>query len=104
MLTDMPTDLRAEIEKPENADIFLELTDSNFITRQHHSRATYASGCRGPLCQKAERDRGRRRQEARAEQAGRTYIPVPQHRKLDREELLTRVFEWHMQTREVGSL
>lgn len=99
MLTDMPSDLRTELEKPENADIFLELTDSEYITRQHHSRATYALGCRGPLCQKAERDRGRRRQEAKATNAGRTYIPVPQHRKLDREDLLNAVFEWHLSAR-----
>lgn len=99
-MTNIPEDLRTELEKPENADIFLELNDSKFVHRLHHSRATYASGCRGPLCQKAERDRGRRRQEARAIEAGRVYIPVPQHRKLDREELLNTVYSWHLNSRQ----
>lgn len=103
MLTNLPEDLRRELEKPENADIFLELNDSEYITRQHHSRATYALGCRGPLCQKAERDRGRTRQERRAEEAGRPYIPVPQHRKhVDREDLLNAVRRWHVQNRTVS--
>ena len=103
MLTDIPDDLRIELEKPENADIFLELNDREYIHRQHYSRATYADGCRGPMCKKAERDRGRRRQEQRAERAGRTYIPVPQHRKMDREELLNAVFEWHISLRKLSA-
>lgn len=102
-MTDLPENLRLELEKPENADIFLELSDSEYITRQHHSRATYALGCRGPLCQKAERDRGRTRQQKRAENAGRTYIPVPQHRKMEREELLNAVYDWHLQIRKVSA-
>lgn len=44
-------------ELPE--DIKVELSDEKFADRKHHSRATYADGCRGPLCRKAERDRGR---------------------------------------------
>lgn len=58
-------------------DIKAELTDKRFPNRSHHSRSTYADGCRGPLCRKSERDRSRRRTAYRAQRKGKPYAPVP---------------------------
>jgi hypothetical protein len=62
-------------------DVREELTDEKFSSRLHYSRATYAKGCRGPLCRLAERDRGRDRSERQAEQAGRDYEPNEEERE-----------------------
>jgi len=40
-------------------EIMAELTHEDFANRKHYARSTYADGCRGPLCRKAERDRRR---------------------------------------------
>lgn len=96
MLSEMSPILRAELEKPENADIFFELNDSDYLTRQHYSRATYALGCRGPMCRKAEKDRGRRRNEIRATRQGRKYIPKEEIRKTDRDALMDFIIHWHL--------
>lgn len=96
MWTDLPEVIRLELEKTVNLDIFVELTDEKFLSRQHYSRATYAHGCRGPLCKKAERDRGRKRSERRAEDKGREYAPNEDGRKTDRDGLLTFIIEWHL--------
>ena len=68
-------------------DVRAELEDPSFITRKHYSRATYALGCRGPLCRKAEKDRGRERNEVKAKDRGREYRPKrnPLEAKADRE-------------------
>lgn len=96
MWTDLPPLLKEELEKPENVDIYNELTDNRFASRQHYSRATYAQGCRGPLCRKAERDRGRKRTEKKAEDAGREYQPNPEIRTDTREGLLNLIINWHL--------
>jgi hypothetical protein len=85
-----------ELEKAENKDIYDELTAEVFITRQHYSRATYAKGCRGPLCRMAERDRGRKRSEKKAQDKGREYNPNEEIRKADRDALLWFIIEWHL--------
>jgi len=95
MWTDLSPVLLIELQKPENADIFEELTDQEYIRRQHYSRATYALGCHGPLCRRAERDRGRRRNEIRALTEGREYTPG-ENRKADREALLDFIIAWHV--------
>lgn len=83
MQTDqLPDDVRAELE------------DERYKTRVHYSRATYAEGCRGPLCRKAERDRGRRRNEVRATGAGREYEPKTEQRIEDNAEL-DAIILWH---------
>lgn len=43
------------------ADVLDEIQDEEYINRTHGRRSTYAVGCHGPLCRKAERDRGRPR-------------------------------------------
>lgn len=96
MWTDLPPFLKAELDRPENADIYKELTDEKFLSRQHYSRATYALGCHGPLCRKKERDRGRERTEAKAAAKGREYEPKPDIRKEDRDGLLHLIINWHL--------
>lgn len=73
-----------------------ELRDPEFGLRQHYSRATYALGCRGPLCRKAERDRGRNRNEMKAADAGREYSPNHEHRTQDPDEI-EEIIEWHIE-------
>lgn len=80
MWAELPDDIREELENPE------------YITRKHHSRATYALGCHGPLCQKAERDRGRERSESKT---GDKYKPAPHHRKPDPHNVED-IIEWHI--------
>ena len=96
MWTDLPDFLKVELERPENADIFLELNDEKFISRQHYSRATYALGCHGPLCRKAERDRGRKRTEQKAAAKGREYEPKPDIQKNERDGLMHLIINWHL--------
>lgn len=76
-------------------DIREELTNPEFISRKHCSRATYALGCHGPLCRKAERDRSRIRNEAKAEAKGRDYEPNHEVRLPDPENILE-IIEWHV--------
>ena len=81
MWAELPPEIRAELENPE------------FITRKHCSRATYALGCHGPLCQKAERDRSRERNE---ERGGEGYKPALKYRKPDPQNI-DDIIEWHLQ-------
>ena len=81
-------------ELPE--DVHDELTDERFTGRKHYKRATYAKGCHGPLCRKAEKDRGRERNEQRAREAGRTYRPALAYRRTDREAELDIIIAWHL--------
>jgi hypothetical protein len=39
--------------------VAVEIADERFFGQKHHDRNTYANGCHGPLCRKAERDRAR---------------------------------------------
>lgn len=41
-------------------ELIVELIDQEYISRTHNKR-TYDAGCRGPLCRKATREAGRRR-------------------------------------------
>lgn len=76
-------------------DVWAEISDRTFAGRRHYSRATYALGCRGPLCKKAEKDRGRRRNETRALSQGREYEPNLHIRRTDRDWELTQVLGWY---------
>jgi hypothetical protein len=96
MWTDLNPILADELTKPENADIVEELRDEEYASRQHYSRSTYASGCHGPLCRKAERDRGRKRNEQRAIEAGRSYSPAVDDEPSARDILLDMVIHWHL--------
>lgn len=85
----------SEIEEPENADIFFELHDSSYLGRTHATRSTYAKGCRGPLCRKSERDRGRERHAARQAEKGKEVTRLPATEAQARDEFLDRVIAWH---------
>lgn len=78
-------------------DVYEELMDPEYSTRQHYSRATYALGCHGPLCQLSETHRGRKRNEARILADGREYRP---RYKIDDAELaLSPIVMWHLNLR-----
>lgn len=79
------------------SDVLDELEDEEYVTRKHYSRATYALGCHGPLCRKAERDRGRGRTERKAQDAGREYKPNPDIRLDD--PALDEIVEWYLESR-----
>lgn len=96
MWTDLHPVLTFELERKENADIVEELRDPKFISRQHYSRATYAEGCRGPLCRKSEKDRGRKRNRIAAMRAGREYTPAVNEEANARDALLDFVIHWHL--------
>ena len=81
-------------EMPE--DVRAELSDPRFISRKHYARATYALGCRGPLCQKAERDRGRVRNEERSVAKGNEYVPAMEFRVEDPPRI-DEFIEWHIE-------
>lgn len=87
MLANLPDDVREELENPE------------YITRKHYSRSTYALGCHGPMCRRAETLRGRDRNEARALDQGREYVPNPKIRLED--ELLDRIIAEYLEDREL---
>ncbi len=78
------------------ADVIEELEDPEFSTRKHYSRATYALGCHGPLCGKAEKDRGRERNQERAEAEGREYKPKEKLRDTSRDEELDSIIEEYL--------
>ena len=92
MWADVPIDFILTMN--ELTDVREELADPRFGGRSHGSRATYAKNCHGPLCSKVERDRGRLRNEARAERAGRNYR-VSGQREYDRDDLLDAIIVWH---------
>lgn len=85
-------------------DVRAELEDPKYENRQHYSRATYALGCRGPLCRLRETHRGRERNEERAREAGREYTPALDNRKTDREAELAPIITWHLMERGGRSL
>jgi hypothetical protein len=95
MSVKIPADM---VGMPE--DVVIELLDVRFVNRTHASRATYAIGCHGPLCRKAERDRGRPRQRAAKEAEGRTVIPRDElHPSRVRDDLLDKIILWHRHKR-----
>jgi hypothetical protein len=62
---ELPSNLRVEItENDLNElwyDLCAELMDNKFAGRTHGNRRTRDAGCEGPLCRKAVREHGRRR-------------------------------------------
>lgn len=79
-------------------EVLAELEDPEYSTRSHYSRATYALGCNGPLCKRAERDRGRKRNEATAKAKGREY--KPNHKIRDAEDEIDLAVQWYLSERE----
>lgn len=96
-------DIAAILEWPELKDVKDELDDPRFSGRSHGSRATYAKKCHGPLCSKAERDRGRNRNQKRAGDSGRPY-QASIHRKYDRDDLLEAIIVWHKRAKALARL
>jgi hypothetical protein len=82
------------------ADVKRELDDPEYASRTHYKKATYAKGCRGPLCRKLERDEARAATEAAAKAAGREYIPRPTPAQ-ERDALLDEIVAWHFENRKV---
>jgi hypothetical protein len=78
-------------------DVYDELCDGEYSNRQHYSRATYAKGCRGPMCRLAETHRGRKRNADRAHEGGREYREG--FRTNDRSVELAPIITWHLATR-----
>lgn len=63
MRPSIPAELSRDGMTPQSLDtlwvmLIHELTYPKYRYKEHHSRITYDSGCRGPLCQKAQRDYG----------------------------------------------
>ena len=78
-------------------DVREEITNERYKNRKHYSRSTYAEGCHGPLCRKAERDRGRKRNAKRANEAGRIYTPNHEARvPTEEEKKLQVILEWYL--------
>lgn len=96
-------DIPSLLDWPEMKDVKDELEDPRFAGRSHGSRATYAKKCKGPLCSKAERDRGRDRNEKRALDSGREYR-ASDYRLYDRDALLEEVIKWHKKARALARL
>jgi|SRR6478736_2577318 len=89
-------------EIPE--DIKAEILDKAYAARTHGNRACYAAGCRGPLCRKAERDRGLIRHREKAQEEGKTVTPKEApHPARERDELLDRIISWHRHERGLDS-
>lgn len=95
----MWADIITVLENPDNSDILDELCEEKFISRTHGVRSTYAQGCRGPLCRKSERDRGRERHAKRMKARGRNVRPLPMTDEQERDELLDYVMSWHKDAR-----
>lgn len=80
-------------------DVLVELIDPKYANRKHYSRATYASGCRGPLCRLSETHRARVRYQVVAEKSGKPYNFELKGRKLERESELMLIVSWHIWAR-----
>ena len=82
------------------AEIQDEILDPKFDSMTHGKKATYAGGCRGPLCAYADNEDKKAQYRRRAAEEGRE---VREYRKRDRpydESTLTRIIEWHHLTRD----
>jgi hypothetical protein len=88
----LPIKLQLEITK--------ELENEKYKNRTHGTRSCYAKNCHGPLCCKAERDRGGRRHEYKQERKGKTVIKKPRTaREQEVESILLEVTNWHRKQR-----
>lgn len=94
----------ADRELPD--DVRDELSDPEFINRTHGRRSTYAVGCRGPLCRKAERDEAERKYQRKRARLGaepaRTGLKDLKSRARDEE--LASIQAWHELMREYAKI
>jgi hypothetical protein len=79
-------------------DVLDEISDERYINRTHGRRATRAVGCNGPLCKKAERDRGRNRM--REVRGLEPLDDEPDTKARERDVILNRCLAWYLQWRE----
>lgn len=80
-------------------DVLEELSDPRFSHRKHYSRSTYALKCHGPLCRKAERDRGRGRWFDKQAAKGIEVQPRPGARFLEDDARLEPIIKWYLDER-----
>jgi hypothetical protein len=73
-----------------------ELLDEKFDTFTHGSKATYAYGCKGPLCRKAERDACAVRYRKKVGRPVKEYTP---REGAYPEDWLQRILDWHREER-----
>lgn len=82
-------------------DVVEELLDPRFLNRTHHKKATYAKGCRGPLCRKEERDMKERARIHRALRDDVELEPRRQSRSSERDALLDECLRLHLHIRQM---
>lgn len=82
-------------------DVYDELIDPEYITRQHYSRATYAKGCHGPLCRLRENLGKREQLVRRAQRNGEIYVPDPRMSTVRKQQMLQPVIDWHLDSRQM---
>jgi hypothetical protein len=79
-------------------DVIDEIFNEKYQNRTHGRRATRAKGCNGPLCRKAERDRGfNRMREVRGLEP---VLEPPDSKARERDVILDRCLAWYLQWRE----
>jgi len=73
-------------------EVMDEILDPEYDVMTHGTKYTYSSGCKGPLCRKAERDACARRYRARNKNNVKQYRPRPGAYP---EEWLQEMIDWH---------
>ena len=85
-------------------EVTAELADPRTLDKTHGLVSTYNAGCRGPLCQKANRDYARTKYAKRAKLAGAVASPhVKLRTERDHDALLTLLQEQHARSRAAES-
>lgn len=82
-------------------EVVKELTDPEYRNRTHGSRRTCEAGCNGPLCRKAVRDHGRRRQQSQPSEKYRYIDPILEFFKRDAEQ---QIRLWDVEVRRALSI
>lgn len=77
-------------------EVKTELLDSEFSTRTHGKKSTYAQGCRGPLCRLAEREANNERYRNRVG----SVKQYKSRRSLEYDKFLVNIRDWHWAERE----
>jgi hypothetical protein len=73
-------------------DVQTELSNPFFYGKTHGKKPTSQAGCRGPLCQKAERDAAKARY---AKRKGGNVKQIKVRESSARDPLLTQIQVWH---------
>lgn len=89
--------LLVEVSNDIHNDAQREVSDPAFAGRTHGKRATFAAGCKGPMCMKANRDRARKQYRDTNPQASRAR---PGSRTAMEDLLLNNLIAEHIKERE----